>query len=227
MNRFFALTLAFSLAAFGRAEAKTDPNLGVNRMGGHEAAGHSMEGEALPVPPMPSFSGNLPSTINEDRTHGTNAPGTMIGPAPENGEPDPRFPNDDATAGGGSEINAKSTSTGASQSAVGADKMAGAGGLPAGGTTSSLNEGLPSASKDNSGGNSGGASGGGGGGAGGTEYNAGGNARVGKGASQSTNGSSDVVRESAGAAPYVIGAIGFVTAMFLGTMVWARMKKRS
>lgn len=189
--------------ANSRTNSNADPNRGVTRITPENetqsSISNSMAGGAGGMEngeqkgaQLPQFSGNLPTTVNEDRTHGVNAPGTMIGPAPENGQPDPRFPNSPGSSGGGNDINAKSSAGGAAQAPTGADKMQGAG--QTGGTTSDLNEGLPSASMDNSG-------------------------------ATSTEGSSNVAAESRGAFPYVAGAIGFIIAMFLGTMVWAKAKK--
>lgn len=254
MNRFFASALTLSLgisvalaptgqAQTGQAQnssnsktnSNTDPVRGVARItpenesksGTSNNMSSGMMNQEQKGAQLPQFSGNLPNTINDDRTHGVNAPGTMIGPSPENGQPDPRFPNSPGSSGGGNDINAKSAAGGAAQAPTGADKMQGAGQTSGqtGGTTSNLNEGLPSASMDNSGATSTQGSGGTGGGAGGTETNVGGDAAPGKGAAQSVNGSSNVAAESRGAFPYVAGAIGFIAAMFLGTMVWARAKR--
>ncbi len=233
MNRFSvpSLGLALFLAApFAHSQTNTNPNQSLNRMAPHDDSDGAMahdsmgHGDTKAVDPLPQFSGNIPSSVNEDRTHGVNAPGTMIGPAPENGQPDPRFPGDKSTAGGGQEINQLSPSSGAAQMANGADKQSGLG--QTGGTISNLNEGLPSASIDNSGRNSGGASGGTGGGAGGKEYNVGGDARPGVGASQSSENPTDVGRETAGAAPYAIGAGAVIIGAFLLAMMRARAKRR-
>lgn len=234
MNRIampIALSLALSsLCAVAQAQTNTDPNQQVNRIGakpqsGEEKPGGTEPGETETTDPLPQFSGNLPSTINEDRTYGVNAAGTMIGPQPENGQPDPRFPGDKSTGGGGQEINGMSTSAGAAQTQTGADKMSGQGQV--GGQTSNLNEGLPSASMDNSGANSGGASGGTGGGAGGTETNSGGDAAPGKGASQSIEGSSNVAAETRGAAPYAIGAGVVILGGFLFGVLRSRNRRRN
>lgn len=174
------------------------------------------------------ISGNVPGAGAADTTYGVNSPGRLIGPAPENGQPDPRFANErDTSSGGGHEANGKSTAAGNAQAPVSdlGDKSQPSGN-PQGGTTSNLNEGLPSASKDNSGGNAGGASGGTGGGAGGTEVNAGGDARPDKGASQSTQSPSDVGRETLGAAPYALLGGGVIIVGFLAAMVWARAKRK-
>lgn len=220
MNRISPASLALSLflvSISAHAQTNTDPNREVNRMGApsHDSQHDSETEHSEMAPPLPNFSGNLPNSVNEDRTHGVNAPGTLIGPSPENGQSDPRFPNDKATAGGGSEINSQSSSETSSQTTTGADKMSGAG--QSGGTTSNLNEGLPSASKDNSGANSGDA--------GGTESNAGGDARPDVGASQSTDGSSDAGRETAGAAPFAIAGGAVIIGAFLFAVMRGRKRK--
>lgn len=227
MNRILAtslsLCLGFSLfvrSPLSHAQTNTDPNQSVNRTGAKPQTKDTTQGSSEAINPLPQFSGNLPATVNEDRTHGVNAPGTLIGPSPESGQPDPRFPTDKGTSGGGSEINQKSSSHSTSQAPVPAEKMPGEGQL--GGTTSSLNEGLPSASKDNSGANSGTGSGG----PGGEGGNPGGDARPDQGASRSTNDVSNVGQETAGAAPFAIGAGAVIIGGFLGAMMWARAKKR-
>ncbi len=155
-----------------------------------------------------------------DTTYGVNSPGRLIGPSPDNGEPDPRFPNErDTSSGGGSEINGLSAAAGNAQAPVSSlgDKSQPSGN-PQGGTTSNLNEGLPSASKDNSGANSGAGNGGPG--------NPGGDARPDAGASQGTQNPSNVGRETLGAAPYALAGGAVMIGGFLATMLWARAKKR-
>lgn len=191
-------------------------------MGGEGA----MNQKAAPANDLKNgISGNVPDAGAPDTTYGVGSAGRLIGPSPENGEPDPRFINErDTSSGGGNEGNNKSTAAGSAQaptSEKGAAPLQGTGG-----TTSNLNEGLPSASKDNSGGNAGGASGGTGGGAGGTEVNAGGDARPGKDASVAGGGEGEVGRQTLGAAPYALIGGAVMIGGFLAAMVWARAKRK-
>lgn len=179
------------------------------------------------------ISGNVPDAAPQQNSYGVNSPGRLIGPSPENGQPDPRFPNERGTSSGsGNEGNNKSTAAGSAPAPASTSTKNEAGSGEAanseaanGTTTSNINEGLPSASEDNSGGNSGGASGGTGGGAGGTEVNAGGDARPDKDASTAGGGEGDMGRQTRGAAPYALGLGAIVIGTFLAVMMGARAKR--
>ena len=165
------------------------------------------------------ISGNVPDSMPQDRTHGVNAPGRLIGPSPENGQPDPRFPNErDTSSGDGNEGNNKSTSQGSAQAPVPFDKTAPGAGTNSG-TTSNLNEGLPSASEDNSGRNSSGGSGQTGGGAGTNSGNPGGDANPSQsGAPSNTNNPVAPGEDAAGALPFAL-IIGLVVVGAVITMI--------
>ncbi len=204
MNRIFASLLGLSLAVstlfspWARAQTNTSAGQSVARINSSGEADEAKGSQAPALDRLPKFSGNIPGSVNEDRTYGVNAPGTLIGPSPDLGQPDPRF------AGG------------VQGEAAGVGQV--------GGSSSDINEGLPAASKNNSGGNAGGASGGTGGGANGTEVNAGGDAVVGKSgdAAQRNSGTADIGRETGGAAPYAIFAGAVIIGAFLFTAIRGR-----
>lgn len=254
MNRFLVAVLACSLLGFApvsRAQTNTDPNQSVARIGskpqtgddnttgksGDSMAGGSKQNgssQAASTTPLPAFSGNIPSSINADRTYGINAPGTLIGPSPDNGQPDPRFPHGAGSSGGGNEINGLSASETTSQAPNGANKYSGGGYVGAGqgqvgGTTSDINEGLPSASKYNDGHNSTEGSGGTGAGANGTEVNPGGAARLDRSTAQNNNNPTqqgrEIGSETKGAAPYALGAGAVIIGAFLFAVLRSRGRK--
>ncbi|PQV64401.1 hypothetical protein B1R32_10582 [Abditibacterium utsteinense] len=220
-----ALTLTLCSAVSLNYAAWAQPS-SVNQIGASSAGQSSEENSRKGAPANDlsnGISGNVPDAEAADTTYGVNSPGRLIGPAPENGESDPRFPNErDTSSGGDNAGNNKSTAAGSAQAPVpGIGDKSTPGAAQNGGQTSVLNEGLPSAAEENSGGNAGTGSGGPGGAGG----NAGGDARRGMSAPQNTQNPGDVGRETLGAAPYAIAGGAVMIGAFLATMLWARAKK--